>query len=78
MAAFEGSWIGLSNNGLSWVWEDEQIFSNGNNLWGYGQGEDTSDEIECGVIAPSGTSKNVYSHACRSQFTHICEFENMP
>eukprot|EP01024_Parvocaulis_polyphysoides_P015225 TRINITY_DN1659_c0_g1_i5.p1 TRINITY_DN1659_c0_g1~~TRINITY_DN1659_c0_g1_i5.p1 ORF type:complete len:805 (-),score=117.16 TRINITY_DN1659_c0_g1_i5:1192-3384(-) len=77
MAAFEGSWIGLSNNGLSWVWEDAKNFSNGENLWGYGQGEAMSDEVECGAIAPSGTSKNVYSHACRFQFTHICEFENM-
>eukprot|EP01025_Chloroclados_australasicus_P021129 TRINITY_DN2218_c0_g1_i11.p1 TRINITY_DN2218_c0_g1~~TRINITY_DN2218_c0_g1_i11.p1 ORF type:complete len:862 (-),score=105.42 TRINITY_DN2218_c0_g1_i11:1009-3480(-) len=76
-SAYEGSWIGLSHNGVDWRWDDTTIFQNRDDYWGLGQGRDV-DDIMCATIAPTGATKNVYAHVCRDSFTSICEFEELP
>eukprot|EP01025_Chloroclados_australasicus_P016654 TRINITY_DN1842_c0_g2_i1.p1 TRINITY_DN1842_c0_g2~~TRINITY_DN1842_c0_g2_i1.p1 ORF type:complete len:749 (-),score=78.85 TRINITY_DN1842_c0_g2_i1:943-2865(-) len=80
-ASVEGSWIGLSFDGLQWIWEETINLLPEQYMWAYGQesfSEEDLREVMCGSISPSGTKNNMYSHPCRDSYTYVCEFDTQP
>eukprot|EP01025_Chloroclados_australasicus_P066109 TRINITY_DN9044_c1_g2_i3.p1 TRINITY_DN9044_c1_g2~~TRINITY_DN9044_c1_g2_i3.p1 ORF type:complete len:811 (-),score=44.67 TRINITY_DN9044_c1_g2_i3:404-2725(-) len=73
IAAVDGSLIGLSNLTGSWTWEDINISIVEEQVWAIAQPRPQHD---CARIAPSGSTKNVYSTDCTKRYSYVCEVDS--